>query len=110
MRSYRAQVPTSDDPLLISYLRDLIGRLAQFSELNNRNFELIVVENSTMNAFAAPGNVIGVHTGLFSYSQNEAQLASVLTHELAHRSEEHTSELQSRPHLVCRLLLEKKKK
>src|SRR3989442_6980857 len=28
----------------------------------------------------------------------------------AHRSEEHTSELQSRPHLVCRLLLEKKKK
>src|SRR5436305_3929719 len=29
---------------------------------------------------------------------------------LAHRSEEHTSELQSRPHLVCRLLLEKKKK
>src|SRR5436305_10977419 len=30
--------------------------------------------------------------------------------ELRHRSEEHTSELQSRPHLVCRLLLEKKKK
>src|SRR5436305_11338110 len=28
---------------------------------------------------------------------------------LAQRSEEHTSELQSRPHLVCRLLLEKKK-
>src|SRR2546422_6761614 len=31
-------------------------------------------------------------------------------HELAQRSEEHTSELQSRLHLVCRLLLEKKKK
>src|SRR3989442_3619128 len=29
---------------------------------------------------------------------------------LRNRSEEHTSELQSRPHLVCRLLLEKKKK
>src|SRR5690554_7106159 len=29
---------------------------------------------------------------------------------ISHRSEEHTSELQSRPHLVCRLLLEKKKK
>src|SRR2546422_1970197 len=29
---------------------------------------------------------------------------------VAHRSEEHTSELQSRLHLVCRLLLEKKKK
>src|SRR5690554_7461325 len=31
-------------------------------------------------------------------------------HQTARRSEEHTSELQSRPHLVCRLLLEKKKK
>src|SRR3989442_6274716 len=30
--------------------------------------------------------------------------------EWFHRSEEHTSELQSRPHLVCRLLLEKKKR
>src|SRR3989442_8892978 len=30
-------------------------------------------------------------------------------HAKRHRSEEHTSELQSRPHLVCRLLLEKKK-
>src|SRR5436305_6042896 len=30
-------------------------------------------------------------------------------HQRRHRSEEHTSELQSRPHLVCRLLLEKKK-
>src|SRR3989442_11529439 len=34
----------------------------------------------------------------------------VVEHEVASRSEEHTSELQSRPHLVCRLLLEKKKK
>src|SRR5690554_7711571 len=32
------------------------------------------------------------------------------THRCIGRSEEHTSELQSRPHLVCRLLLEKKKK
>src|SRR5215813_14434653 len=32
------------------------------------------------------------------------------THRSGFRSEEHTSELQSRPHLVCRLLLEKKKK
>src|SRR3989442_10362721 len=34
----------------------------------------------------------------------------VLTAGHSHRSEEHTSELQSRPHLVCRLLLEKKKR
>src|SRR5439155_24155715 len=33
-----------------------------------------------------------------------------VAHDIGHRSEEHTSELQSRGHLVCRLLLEKKKK
>src|SRR3989442_2851372 len=32
----------------------------------------------------------------------------VVGHAAVHRSEEHTSELQSRPHLVCRLLLDKK--
>src|SRR5690625_6619367 len=35
---------------------------------------------------------------------------NIMAHSLSHRSEEHTSELQSRGHLVCRLLLEKKKK
>src|SRR2546422_7439840 len=35
---------------------------------------------------------------------------NILVHATIHRSEEHTSELQSRLHLVCRLLLEKKKK
>src|SRR3989442_9134774 len=41
-------------------------------------------------------------------SAGEARNLMASTREL--RSEEHTSELQSRPHLVCRLLLEKKKK
>src|SRR3989442_15832873 len=39
-----------------------------------------------------------------------ARAASAGVDDDGHRSEEHTSELQSRPHLVCRLLLEKKKK
>src|SRR5687768_17978610 len=39
-----------------------------------------------------------------------ADMTALLTAQLEHRSEEHTSELQSRLHLVCRLLLEKKNK
>src|SRR3712207_7393767 len=39
----------------------------------------------------------------------QAHLGEVVGYRLAHRSEEHTSELQSRQYLVCRLLLEKKK-
>src|SRR3989442_5601293 len=43
-------------------------------------------------------------------SGEEADTAVQRCEEGAQRSEEHTSELQSRPHLVCRLLLEKKKR
>jgi predicted Zn-dependent protease len=42
-----------------------------------------------MNAFAVPGGVVGVHTGLFLYAESEAQMASVLSHELAHLSQRH---------------------
>src|SRR5690554_7586317 len=42
-----------------------------------------------------------------AYFDNARRL-TLLSHYLIRRSEEHTSELQSRPHLVCRLLLEKK--
>src|SRR5690554_7269828 len=44
----------------------------------------------------------------YSKSGNPEQIENQVEQQL--RSEEHTSELQSRPHLVCRLLLEKKKK
>src|SRR5690625_6390390 len=42
------------------------------------------------------------------FSQANLQVLPSFTSQLMHRSEEHTSELQSRGHLVCRLLLEKK--
>src|SRR5690554_7044432 len=55
------------------------------------------------------------HRRLSPINEGESMLAALLRVRLdllyqGHRSEEHTSELQSRPHLVCRLLLEKKKK
>src|SRR5690625_5584130 len=46
----------------------------------------------------------------FAGMTTTSALVSLQTHFLLRRSEEHTSELQSRGHLVCRLLLEKKKK
>jgi|SRR5690554_236418 len=89
LRSYRAQVPTSTDPLLIDYLDRLLKELAPHSQLTNRNLHLVVVLNPLMNAFAAPGNIVGVNTGLLVYAQSEAQLVSVLSHELAHLSQRH---------------------
>jgi len=89
LRLYRSRVPTSSDPLLSDYVEQLVRRLAQSSQLDDRRLNLIIVENPTMNAFAVPGGVLGVHTGLFIYAQSEHQLASVLSHELAHLSQRH---------------------
>src|SRR5947209_9232358 len=66
---------------------------------------------------ALPIYIIGVlpiaHRGPFFYSigiRDALQQAAIFQENLKVRSEEHTSELQSRQYLVCRLLLEKKKK
>src|SRR5690625_6105248 len=94
---YRSQVDIVDDPLLLSYVEELIYRLASHSQLEDRRLEVVVVNHPTMNAFAVPGGVIGVHNGLFLYADTEAQLASVLGHELAHLSQRHFARSVDQP-------------
>ena len=89
LRSFRSKVPANSDALTYVYLEDLLNKLAQYSQLSDRKLELVVVNNPSMNAFAVPGGVVGVHTGLFLHADTEAQLASVLSHELAHLSQRH---------------------
>ena len=89
LRLFRGHVPTSTDPFVSDYLEQMLRSLSVHSELNHRQLELIVVQNPALNAFAVPGGIIGVNTGLFLFAQNEQQLASVLAHELAHLSQRH---------------------
>ena len=89
LMAFRNQAPIISDPLLTDYLEFLIYKLASFSQLQDRRLELVVVDNKTMNAFAVPGGVVGVHNGMFLYAENEDQMASVLSHELAHLSQRH---------------------
>ena len=89
LMAFRNQAPIISDPLLSDYLEYLIYNLATYSQLSDRRLELVVVDNKTLNAFAVPGGVVGVHNGMFLYAQNEGELASVLSHELAHLSQRH---------------------
>ena len=89
LRLYRSQVPTSSDPFIRDYVEQLLRRLSLHSELEHRNLDLVVAENPTLNAFAVPGGVIGVNTGIFLFAQSEQQLSSILAHELAHLSQRH---------------------
>ena len=89
LKAFRSRVKEFNDPLMQDYFENLIYNLATYSELENPRLELIIVNNPTMNAFAVPGGIIGVHTGIFSYAENEDQMVSVLAHELAHLSQRH---------------------
>ncbi len=91
LRAFRGQVPTIDDPLLFDYVENLIYKLASYSKLEDRRIELVIVDNPTMNAFAVPGGVIGIHNGLLLWAQTEDEFATVLAHEIAHLSQRHFS-------------------
>ena len=89
LRSLRRSTPTISDPLLNNYLENLTYRLASKSELRDHRLAFIVVDSEALNAFAVPGGVIGVNTGLFLNAETEGEFASVIAHELAHVSQRH---------------------
>jgi len=91
LRIFRSHVPTVNDPLMFDYLQHLIYQLVRHSKLEDRRLEIVVVDNRTINAFAVPGGVIGIHNGLLLWAQTEDELATVLAHEIAHLSQRHFS-------------------
>lgn len=91
LRMFRSQAPTVNDPLLFDYLENLVYELVVHSELQDRRIELVVVNSPTINAFAVPGGIIGIHNGLLNYAQTEDELATVIAHEIAHLSQRHFS-------------------
>jgi predicted Zn-dependent protease len=91
LMSFRRQAPILNDPVLQDYVEELIYKLVETSQLRERRLEIVLVDNKTINAFAVPGGVVGVHNGLIMMAESESQLSSVLGHELAHLSQRHFS-------------------
>ena len=89
LQAFRQHVTQHDDPLIQSYLEKLTFNLATYSDLKNIRLTLVLVNNANINAFAVPGGIIGIHTGIFTHADNEDQLASIISHEIAHLSQRH---------------------
>ena len=58
-------------------------------------WEVVVFKDKTLNAFALPGNKIGVHTGMVKLVDNQDQLASIIGHEIGHVLSRHSNERAS---------------
>lgn len=89
VRYYRASMRTSHDAFLQDYLRQLLNQIATYSDLQDKRLELLVLNNPSLNAFAAPGGIVGINTGTLLIAENEQQLSSIVAHELAHLSQRH---------------------
>jgi predicted Zn-dependent protease len=89
LRQIRRETPMMNDPLIMEYITSLTYKLAVNSELTDHRLDFVLIDSEILNAFAAPGGIVGVNAGLFLHAENEGQFASVISHELAHISQRH---------------------
>jgi predicted Zn-dependent protease len=78
------------DPAVHRYVTLVGAVLAQASSRPNLSWTFIVLDVGSVNAFAAPGGFVHITRGALGLIQSEAELASVLGHELIHVTERHT--------------------
>ncbi len=71
----------------------LIGeKIAAVSKKENYNWEFNLVQNDAANAFCLPGGKVVVYTGILNVAKNDDQLATVISHEIAHALARHGAE------------------
>lgn len=90
MGKVRSQLKTVKDPALQAYV-ERVGRslVPKWVDPKVFQFTFTLVDDPTLNAFAMPDGTVVVHSGLLAALENEAQLATVLGHEIAHATHRH---------------------
>ncbi len=78
-----------DDKALEKYVNDVARKLPPAEVAREIPYRIQVLDNPYSNAFAFANGAIYVHTGILARMDNEAQLASLLAHEMAHASHRH---------------------
>lgn len=89
MREMRRYGWLLEDPLIDEYIESLGFRLVAHSESPGEAFRFFVIRDRSINAFAAPGGLIGVNAGLVLAAEDESELAAVIAHEVAHVTQRH---------------------
>ena len=89
LQQLHAAMPTMPDPIMKYWVENHIAALAQHSELREAILSVVVVDEKQINAFAAPGGVVGINLGLILHAEDIHEYSSVVAHELAHLSQRH---------------------
>ena len=92
----RAEAPLYQDPILNDYLNAVAQKVIPEESRGQQTLKIRVsaIRDPSLNAFTFPTGSVYVHTGLMARMENEAQLAMVLGHEVAHATHRHALEFQ----------------
>ena len=79
------------DPLVNNYIQILGNRLLMSDYNSQIKYKFLVTNDPTINAFVTPGGIIVINSGVILKTKTEAELASVIAHEIAHVKARHLS-------------------
>ena len=94
-REVTKTTPIYQDEKLSAYIRQLGNQVVAQSEMAGESFTFTLLDSPDLNAFATQDNYVYINRGLLNYVSNEAQLVSVLAHEVAHITRNHIGELRT---------------
>lgn len=89
VRQMRAYGVLDEDPQINAFFKDMGYRLASHSDKPDKAFTFVVLDQPIVNAFAAPGGVIALYSGLILAADDQDEVAGVLAHEIAHITQLH---------------------
>lgn len=89
LNQIRRQTDIVSDPEVETYIQSIGYRLVAQSTNSSQLFTFFVVDEPEINAFAAPGGIVGINTGTILNSESESELAGVIAHEIAHVTQSH---------------------
>jgi predicted Zn-dependent protease len=84
----------------VNYVNCVTEAVLKGNGRNAKEWKVTVFEDESANAFALPGNNIGVHTGILKLASDQAELAAVIGHEIAHVDLHHGNERVSQNLLI----------
>jgi predicted Zn-dependent protease len=89
LNQIRRQTDIIDDPEIETYVQSVGYRLVAQSDNNSQLFTFFAINDPAINAFAAPGGIVGINAGTIINSETESELAGVIAHEIAHVTQRH---------------------
>lgn len=95
----REQANIVNDPEIDTYIKSVGYRLVAQSDRNTQAFTFFIINDPMINAFAAPGGIVGVNSGIILNADSESELAGVMAHEVVHVTQRHMArgaEMQQR--------------